>query len=78
MIAMSRDTFCLLQEQLESEVAGANGTSPGSSPSMTASSSSSQAEACADNQTCWEGYTDKPQLYILSVPMMLALGVRHF
>ena len=30
---------------------------------------------CQSSQTCWEGYTQQPYAYILSVPMTLALAV---
>ena len=30
---------------------------------------------CQNSQTCWEGYTQQPYAYILSVPMTLALAV---
>ena len=30
------------------------------------------------NHTCWEGYDEQPTIYILSVPMTIALAVISF
>ena len=39
--------------------------------------SNSSAITCqGKNQTCWEGYTEQPLTYILSIPMTIALAVR--
>lgn len=31
--------------------------------------------SCEGNNTCWEGYDELPFVYILSVPMTIALAV---
>ena len=35
------------------------------------------SSSCGDhNSSCWEGYTEQPYQYIISIPMILALAVR--
>ena len=36
----------------------------------------SSAPCPGKNQTCWEGYTEQPLTYILSIPMTIVLAVR--
>ena len=39
---------------------------------------SAAAPSCVGgNMTCWEGYTEQPYIFIISVPMGMALAVRN-
>ena len=84
MITQSPDQYCLPELAASSGGEGipptaASSASESATPAETSSSPHKLMMAttpCEGNNTCWEGYTEKPYLYILSIPMMFALAVR--